>query len=386
MRDTTAITDLSILNNSTQIPTDDIKVRFLDLRVQDAAYRAEIHDAIEQVLLHGRFIMGPEHDEFENAVADFCGTPYAVGVGSGSDALYLSLRALELSSGDEVITTPLTWVATTNAIVLTGATPVFVDITDDYNINADIIEAHITPKTRAILLVHFTGQMCDMNSIMSIAQKHGLNVIEDSAQAFGATYTNKPAGSIGDMGCFSMNPMKVMNGFGEAGAITVKDELTRDRLQSLRYAGTINKENCVTPSINGRLDTIQAAILLVNLQRLSEKIKKRRKLASIYTSALTDIVGTPILHDDRNHVYYSYTINCDDRDALMAHMRADRIETKIQHPFLMPDHDAHKDRFNAEIPVARNLVKRITCIPCHENMNEEDAGYVIDSIKGFYGY
>ncbi len=375
----------SILNNQTQIPADEVKVRFLDLAIHDPAYRAEIHEAIERVLLHGRFIMGPEHDAFETAIAKFCGTPHAVGVGSGSDALYLSLRALELEPGDEVITTPLTWVATTNAIVLAGGTPVYADVADDYNMDADTIEARITPKTRAILLVHFTGQMCDMDKIMSIAEKHGIDVIEDSAQAFGAVFNGRPAGSFGTMGCFSMNPMKIMNAFGEAGAITVHDEALRDRLQSLRYAGTVNKENCVTPSINGRLDTIHAAMLLVNLKRLPAKIGKRRAFASIYNAELAGIVGTPPLHNDRDHIYYSYTINCDGRGDLMAHLRADGIETKIQHPILMPDHDAYKGRFDADIPNARKLIERIVCIPCHENMTEDEAAYVIGSIKAFYG-
>lgn len=375
----------SSLNNLTQIPADLVRVRFLDLRVQDEDHRAAIHDAIDAVLRHGRFIMGPEHDEFEAAVADFCQTPFAVGVGSGSDALYLSLRSLDLQPGDEVITTPLTWVATTNAIVLAGGTPLYADIADDYNMDAATIEDQITSKTRAILLVHFTGQMCDMDKIMAIARKHNLVVIEDSAQAFGATYNGKPAGSIGSMGCFSMNPMKIMNGFGEAGAITVGDERKRDQLQSLRYAGTVNKENCVTPSINGRLDTIQAAILLVNLKRLPDKIEKRRKIASDYSAELSDIVGTPQLHNDRDHIYYSYTLNCDRRDDLMAHLRADGIETKIQHPILMPDHDAYKGRINADIPSARRLVNRIVCIPCHENMTEDETRIVIDSIKAFYG-
>ena len=381
----TAIMVSSTLNNPTQIPADAVKVRFLDLRVLDADYRAEIHEAVERVLLHGRFIMGPEHDAFEDAIADFCQTPFAVGVGSGSDALYLSLRTLDLQPGDEVITTPLTWVATTNAIVLAGGTPVYADVADDYNIDADTIEDRITPRTRAILLVHFTGQMCDMGKIMAIATKHGINVIEDSAQAFGATYNGKPAGSLGTMGCFSMNPMKIMNAFGEAGAVTVGDEARRDRLQSLRYAGTINKENCVTPSINGRLDTIQAAMLLVNLKHLPAKIEARRTFASIYTSELSGIVGTPPLHNDRDHIYYSYTINADDRDGLMAHLRADGIETKIQHPILMPDHDAYKGRFDADIPGARKLIERIVCIPCHEHMTEDEAAHVIASIKAFYG-
>jgi len=361
------------------------RVPLLDLRITDADHRAEIHDAVEQVLLHGRFIMGPEHDALEAAVADFCKTPFAVGVGSGSDALYLALRALELAPGDEIITTPLTWVATTNAIVLAGGTPVYADITEDYNIDAEAIEALVTPRTRAILPVHFTGQMCDMDKILDIAGRHDLAVIEDSAQAFGASYKGAPAGSLGTMGCFSMNPMKIMNGFGEAGAITVADSVLRDRLQSLRYAGTINKENCITPSINGRLDTIQAAMLLVNLRRLPAKIEKRQKLAAIYTAALGDVIGVPPLHNDRDHIYYSYTINSDRRDDLIRHLAEDGIETKIQHPILMPDHDAYKGRFKADIPSARQLIDRIVCIPCHEAMTEDDAGIVIDSIKAFYG-
>jgi len=360
-----------------------MKVPFLDLSVKDEALKAELLEAVDRVLSHGRFILGPEHDEFERAVAERCRRRHAVGVGSGSDALFLALRALEIGPGDEVITTPLTWVATTNAIVLNGATPVFVDVRDDLNIDPGLIEAAITKRTKAILPVHFTGQCCDMAAILEVAEKHGVAVIEDAAQAFGATYGGRPAGSFGRLACFSMNPMKVFRGYGEAGAVATDDDALKERLTSLRYAGTVNKEDCHWPSINGRLDTLQAAMLLVNLRHIDGKIEARRRVAESYDRLLDSIVSCPIENPACRHTYYSYTIACDGRDALMAFLLARGVETKIQHPFLMPHHAAYRGKFKASIPVAERLVRRILCIPNHEDMTAEDIAYVAGGIKDY---
>jgi len=360
-----------------------MKIPFLDLSIKDEALRAELLEAVGRVLSHGRFILGPEHDEFERAMEKRCRRRHAVGVGSGSDALFLALRALEIGPGDEVITTPLTWVATTNAIVLNGATPVFVDVRDDLNLDAGLIEAAITKRTKAILPVHFTGQCCDMDAILEVAERHGIPVIEDAAQAFDATYKGRPAGSFGRLACFSMNPMKVFRGYGEAGAVVTDDDALKERLASLRYAGTVNKENCHWPSINGRLDTLQAAMLLVNLRHIDGKIEARRRVAKDYDDLLGGIVDTPTRNPRCRHTYYSYTVGCDDRDALKEFLLARGVETKIQHPFLMPYHAAYRGKFKADIPVAERLVKRILCIPNHEDMTADGIAYVADCISDF---
>lgn len=377
---------MNISASNAQPPTARaLRVPLLDLSIKDPVLREQLLAAVGQVLDHGRFIMGPEHDQFEAAVATYCGRQHCVGVGSGTDALYLALRALDIGSGDEIITTPMTWVATTNAIVLCGATPVFVDIGEDLNIDAGLIEAAITPRTKAILPVHFTGQMCDMDAITKIADENGLILIEDAAQAFGARDHERRAGSFGRIACFSMNPMKVFNAFGEAGAVVTDETVLADKLRSLRYAGTINKEDCQTPSINGRLDTIHAAMMLVNLERLDEKIAGRRRIAAAYRKVLDGIIDCATEKDGFFHSYYCFTLFAERREDLRAFLLARGIETKVQHPFLMPQHTAYQGKFKAHIPVAERLVKKIVCVPAHEDITQDDISYVGNAIREFYG-
>ena len=366
-------------------PPGTMEIPYLDLSIKDPALKAELMEAVERVLDHGRFILGPEHQQFEEEVAGYCHRRFAAGVGSGTDALYLSLRALDMGPGDEVITTPLTWVATVNAIQLCGATPVFADIGEDLNMDADKIEAAITPRTKVILPVHFTGQMCDMDAIIKLAEKRGLTVIEDAAQAFGARDHGRPAGSFGLMGCFSMNPMKVLNGLGEAGAIVTDDEAIVERLRSLRYAGTVDREDCHWPSINGRLDTLQAAVLRVNLKHLDAKIEARRKVAEAYRQALDGVVECAKEKDGFRHSYYCFTIFTGRRQALREFLAAKGVETKIQHPLLMTQHTAYRGKFKADIPVAERLVERILCLPAHEDMTPGGIDYVASSILEFLG-
>ena len=360
-----------------------ISIPYRDLSVKDPNLKRELMDAVDKVLSHGRLILGPEVSMLEQEIAKFCNKKFAVGVNSGTDALYFALRALDIGPGDEVITTPLSWIATLNAIVLCGATPVFVDIGEDMNINPALVENAITHKTKAILPVHFTGKMCDMSAIASIAAKNGLKVIEDASQAFGAKIQNKVAGSWGYVNCFSLNAMKILNAYGEAGIIVTDDAHVFDKLTSLRYAGTINKEDCHYPSLNGRIDTIQAAMLLVELKRLTPKINRLQEIARIYTTHLNDIVKCP---DDEGsfHVYYSYTILTDRRDELKNFLLEKGIETKIQHPILMPYHAAYKQKFKPYIPMAEKIVNQILCLPNHEKLTNEDVRHIVETVKFFF--
>ncbi len=218
-----------------------MKIPYRDLSVTNEQQKKELLESVDRVLSHGRIILGGEVDLLETKIAEICQKKYAIGVGSGTDALYLALRCLEVGPGDEVITTPLSWIATVNAIVLCGATPVFVDINEDLNMNTELIEAHVTPKTKAILPVHFTGRLCNMEQVMGIANQKNLCVVEDAAQAFGAHANGAKAGSFGHINCFSMNPMKVFCSYGESGALVTDEERLYRKLLSLRYAGTINK-------------------------------------------------------------------------------------------------------------------------------------------------
>jgi len=362
-----------------------MKIPYRDLSVKNQEQRKELLEAVERVLSHGRIILGPEVEAFEERVARFCQRKYAVGVNSGTDALYLALRCLGVGKGDEVITTPLSWIATLNAIALCGANPFFVDIKEDLNINADLIEEAISPNCKVILPVHYTGKLCDIVKIMDFASKYKIFVVEDSAQSFGAHFNNRMSGSFGHIGCFSMNPMKVFCGYGEAGAIVTDDFEVYQRLNSLRYAGTVNKEDCHYPSLNGRIDTIQAAMLLVNLRYLKENINRRREIARIYTESLKDVVVCPKEEDGYYHTYYTYTIISEKRNELKDYLARKGIETKIHHPILMPYHRAYRHLPKFNIPVAEKLVNQILSIPNHEKLEEEEIVYIIKCIRSFFG-
>jgi len=362
-----------------------MKVRYLDLSVQDPQLKEKLLKAVDTVLTHGRIVLGPEVDQFEERVAKACQQEFAVGVNSGSDALYFALRSLDVGPGDEVITTPMSWIATLNAITLCGASPVFVDLSEDMNINPKLIEAAVTSQTKVILPVHWSGKMCDMNAIMEIANRRGIIVIEDAAQAFGASLNGAMAGSFGLVNCLSMNPMKVLCAYGEAGAVTTNGRDLYEKLISLRYAGTVDREDCHYPSLNGRIDTIQAAMLLVNMGYHEEKVARRKAIADYYSETLGEVVICPKETDGYKNVYYTYTIISDERDRLMNHLESKGIETKIHHKILMPYHTAYRHLPRPEIPVAEDFVGRILSIPAHENMSMAQAEYVAISVREFYG-
>ena len=365
--------------------TGSVQVRFRDLSVSDDVLRAELMRAVETVLRHGQVLMGPEVEVLERAVAADCSTAFAVGVASGTDALYMALRGLGIGPGDEVITTPLSWIATLNAIHLAGATGVFVDIRDDLNIDADLIEAAVTPATRMILPVHFNGRLCDMERICAIAEKHGLLVLEDAAQAYGARLGDAPAGSFGDAAAFSFNPMKVLPAYGEAGAVVTNSEALYQRLLSLRYLGTVDKEECRWPSFNGKIDTLQAAMLLVSRKYHGKNAERRRQIARRYDAALSGVVPCPPPGNDGRCVFFDYQILAEGRDRLQAFLAGRGIETKVKHPILMPGQPAYSHLRCPPLPVAGRLVSRILCLPIHEKMADAQVSYVADSVRAFYG-
>lgn len=361
-----------------------MKVAFLDLRVTEEQERRELLESVDEVLRHGRIILGPEVEEFEQRVAERCGRRFAVGVGSGTDALILGLKSIGVGAGDEVITTPLSWIATANSIAINGATPVFADIDDDLNINPASIEPLITSRTKAILPVHFTGKLCRMSEIIEIADKHGLTIVEDCAQAFDADYEGRRAGSFGKIGCFSMNSMKVFAACGEAGVIVMDAEDLHERLISLRSHGTINREFCHELSHNARIDTLQAAILLKRLSRLNKVIARRREIATYYNSRFDGLVGIPKAEKGYGHVYYTYTIRANRRDELVLFLKERGIETKIQHPLLMPHQPIYKDTAPGGFPKADRIVKEILCLPANEKITDRQREYVANRVIEFY--
>jgi dTDP-4-amino-4,6-dideoxygalactose transaminase len=361
-----------------------MKVRFLDLSIKGDE-KESILSRVSKVLDHGMLVNGSEVVEFEDAVAKYCGRKYAVGVNSGTDALYLGLRALGIGVGDEVITTAFSWIATANAIVLTGAKPVFADIDNDLNINIDSIRRLISDKTKAIMPVHYAGKIAKMEEIGKIAKEYGLLVIEDGSQAFGATRKGAVSGSFGDMACFSLNPMKILAACGEAGIVLTDDVTVGDRLEMLRYNGTVNKETCLEAGLNGRLDTLQAAILIERLKNVDNVLGKRRVNAKLYNQLLSGIPEIYLPEDGEcQDAYYTYTIQYDKRDELMAYLASFDIETKIYHPILMPMQPAYIDKTKCEIDNAKVVISRILCLPIHEKLNKDDIFFVSDKINEFF--
>lgn len=360
------------------------KIPFLDLRITDDNTREDLLAAVDAVFRHGRFIIGPEVQELEEQVAARCGRKYAVGMNSGTDALFLGLKSLGVGPEDEVITTSLSWIATANGIALTGATPVFADIRDDLNIDPASVQRLITSRTKVIVPVHYTGKICQMSALMQLAKEHGLLVVEDAAQAFNALHYGRKAGSFGIVSCFSMNPMKCFAACGEAGMVVTDSEDLYNRLIALRYNGTVNREECIEVSLNGRLDTLQAAILLRRLAGVDHIIQKRRMIASWYDEQLAGIVEIPEEAEGEEDVYYTYTIRADRRDELKEFLEGKGIETKIQHPYLMPEQAAYRGWTRGEFSNAQRLVKRILCIPANEKLGRADVDYVAASIREFY--
>jgi len=364
--------------------SDRQKVPFLDLRVTESVDRQVLLKAVDGVLQHGRLVLGPEVEQLENAIASRCQRSFAVGVGSGTDAIILALRCLDIGAGDEVIVPALSWIATANAVRLTGARPVFADIMSDLTIDPESVKRVISPRTKAILPVHYTGKLCDMPALLDIGCEFNLKIIEDGAQAFDAEGYGKKAGGFGLLGCFSMNAMKVLASCGDAGMVVTDRPDFAQRLKSLRYNGTVNREECTEVSFNARLDTIQAAILLQRLSSLESVIERRRQIASMYSQKLKGVVKIPKERPGCRDVYYTYTILVDHRTQLMSFLHQKNVETKVRHPILMPMQPAYQESSEGEFDCAEKLVAQLLCLPIHEKMTDEQVEYVIYWIKDFY--
>jgi dTDP-4-amino-4,6-dideoxygalactose transaminase len=364
-------------------------VRYVDLAGQHRPLKAEILDAVGRVLDHGRFILGPEVEELERRFADLCGARFAVGVNSGTDALVLALRALGLGPGDEVITVPNSFIATTAAIRLAGARPVLVDVGDDGNLDPEKIESALGPRTRAILPVHLTGRPADMDPILEIARSSGLPVVEDCAQAVLAEYRGRRVGSFGRMGCFSFHPLKTLNCCGDGGILTTDDGELDRRLRVLRNLGLETRENCVAWSGNSRLDTLEAAILLVKLRRVEGWTEKRRAHARYYREALRDIPGlrTPEERSHEKAVYHTFVIRAERRDELRQHLAENGVETAIHYP--LPIHlqsaAAELGYGPGSFPEAEEQARSILSLPIYPELEQADLEHVAAAIRRFYG-
>jgi len=365
---------------------------FLDLRAQFSQIKEEITEAIDRVLRSQQFILGPEVEAFEANMAEALAMKTAMGCASGSDALLLALLALDVGVGDEVITTPFTFVATAGAIARIGAKPVFVDIDDDtYNIDVTRIEDVITARTRAIMPVHLFGLASDMDLMLKVADRHGLKVVEDAAQAIGSRYKGRSVGSIGAVGCFSFFPSKNLGAAGDGGLLTTADPIIEDRLRLLRAHGSRERYRYEILGVNSRLDAIQAAILGVKLKYLPQWTEARRAHARAYHDlfahyGLKPMVALPVEPSGYYHVYNQFTIRVQERDRLRRYLQDHGIPTEIY--YSVPLHLQPAFRYlglaQGSFPRSESASQKVLALPIYPEMSPEQQESVVSTIAEFY--
>jgi dTDP-4-amino-4,6-dideoxygalactose transaminase len=365
---------------------------FLDLKAQYETIREEVAEAVARVLESQHFILGDEVKALETEIASMVGSRFAVGCASGSDALYLALLASGIGAGDEVITTPFTFVATAGSIARTGATPVFVDIDPEtFNIDAVQIEKAVTPRTKAIMPVHLFGLPADMDAILAISRPRKLVVIEDAAQAIGARYKGEFVGSLGDYGCFSFFPSKNLGGAGDGGLVTTSDPAKADRLRILRAHGSRRKYQYEILGTNSRLDALQAAILRVKLNHLSDWTERRRANARRYAELFRDFglsnhIQWPQDIVGRYPVYNQFTIRVKDRDALRKHLTEAKVPTDIYYPSPLHVQPAFTNlgHHTGDFPHAEAASKEVLALPVYAELTPAEQLGVTEAIADFY--
>ncbi len=363
-------------------------IPFVDLKREYSEMSEEITQATERVLKSGWFILGEEVERFEDEFSKYIGMKYAVGVNSGSDALYLALRALGIGKGDEVITVSHTFISTVDAVVRNGAKPVFVDIDPViYCIDVTKIEQLITKRTKAILPVHLYGHPADMQPVMEIARKYKLTVIEDACQAHGAEYKGNKVGSIGDIGCFSFYPVKNLGSCGDGGIAVTADKELATKLRMLRNYGQSRKYYHDFVGVNSRLDEIQAAILRMKLKRLDEWNERRRSVAKLYRELLGDSsVIIPGEKEYAKHVYHLYVIGCKERDKLQQRLSRSGIQTQIHYPVPVHSQKAYLGlTTDVNLPVTERICHQILSLPIHPFLHKDEILTIVESVRNALG-
>ncbi|MEQ8426928.1 MAG: DegT/DnrJ/EryC1/StrS family aminotransferase [Gammaproteobacteria bacterium] len=362
-------------------------MEFIDLKAQYKQIQPAIQARINAVLEHGKYIMGPEVQELEEKLADYVGVKHCIAVSSGTDALLIAMMALEIQPGDEIITTPFTFISTGEMIRLLGAVPVFVDIDPDtYNISPGLIEAAITEKTRAIAPVSLYGQCADFDEINAIARKHGIPVIEDAAQSFGATYKGKKSCGLSTIGCTSFFPSKPLGCYGDGGACFTDDDALAKRMREIRVHGQERRYYHPVIGINGRMDTIQAAILIVKLEIFPEEVRLREAIGASYTQQIKDsaiAVTTPTIKEHNTSVYAQYTIAVDDREDLQAKLADNNIPTAVHYPVPLHMQPAfHELGFKqGSLPVSENAASKVMSLPMHATLKNDDIAQIVHQLN-----
>ena len=349
--------------------------------------KPEIDAAIQNIITNSAFVGGDEVRRFEHEFAAYCEAKACVGVGNGTDALYLTLRALGVGPGDEVITVAHTFIATSEAISMTGATPIFIDVLEDTMLmDPALIEPAITPRTKAIIPVHLYGQSCDMDAIMEIARKHGLKVIEDAAQAHGGRWRGQRVGSIGDAATFSFYPGKNLGAFGDAGAVVSQDEELIERIRMLANHGRLEKYTHKIEGVNSRLDGMQAAILRVKLRYLDEWNAKRRQIADAYREQLVDRgITLPTVHENAEPVWHLFVIRVGERERLQSLLKEEGIATGIHYPVPLHQQPAYEDRRGSySLPATERAAQEVMSLPMYPELNDEQIEAVCNAVSSAF--
>ena len=358
-------------------------MEFIDLKSQYAALKSRIDDRIQRVLDHGRYIMGPEVRELEQQLEKYTGARHCIGVANGTDALLIAMMALGIGRGDEVITSPFTFIANGEMIALLGATPVFVDIDrQSYNLDPSLIEAAITPRTRAIMPIALYGQCADMDAINAVAARHGLPVIDDAAQSFGASYKGKRSGVLADITCTSFFPSKPLGCYGDGGACFTDDDNLATRMRQIRVHGQDRRYHHPIIGVNGRLDTLQAAILLAKLEVFDEEVLARQRVADRYATALAGKVLTPVVLPGNMSVFAQYTIEVDSRERFIASLKSDGVPTAVHYPIPLNLQPAFAElrQGPGSFPNAEDAARRVVSLPMHPYLSESEQRTICESV------
>ena len=359
-------------------------IEFIDLKQQYQRLKVEIDARIHRVLDHGHFIMGPEIGELETHLAAFVGVKHALTVASGTDSLEIALRALGIGSGDEVITVPFTWISTAEAVSLVGAKPVFVDIDPvSYNLNVGLIESAITSRTKAIMPVSLFGQMPDYDRINVIAAKHGITVIEDAAQSFGATRNGRRSCGVTTIASTSFFPAKPFGCYGDGGALFTNDDALAEKMKAIRTHGGIKRHHHPYLGMNGRFDSIQAAVLLAKFPHFPWEVEQRIRIGARYSELLRSVCVTPEIMPGNTHVYAQYTVRVPERDQVGEKLKADGIPTAIYYPKCLHEQPVFADcgyRLG-DFPQAEKAAREVVSLPMHPFLSEKGQDFIVTAFK-----
>lgn len=359
-------------------------MQFIDLETQYKAYQAEIDAGIRSVLDHGRFIMGPEVKECEKQLSAFCGAKHCITVSSGTSSLEIALRALGVGPGDEVITVPFTWISSSEVIKLVGAKPVFVDIDrDSFCINVEQVKAAVTPQTKAILPVCLFGQLPDMEAINAIAREHGIPVIEDAAQSFGATQNGVSSCNASTIGSTSFFPAKPLGCFGDGGALFTNDDAIAQSMAAIRTHGGVRRHHHTLVGTNGRFDTLQAAVVLAKLPHFQAEVEARGRIGARYSELLDGFCGAPPVISGNTHVYAQYTVRIPARDEVSAMLKEKGIPTAVYYPKCLHEQPVFADLgyTMGDFPESERASNEVLSLPMHPFLSEEDQDLIIEAVK-----